>query len=70
MAEAIPINDTIPVTGGGGFIGANFVLSLIEETGVSAVNLDLLTLCRQSGQTLRRHANTLRPQRSYTNSRP
>jgi dTDP-glucose 4,6-dehydratase len=43
MAEAIPINDTILVTGGGGFIGANFVLSLIEETGVSVVNLDLLT---------------------------
>jgi dTDP-glucose 4,6-dehydratase len=43
MAEAMPINDTILVTGGGGFIGANFVLSLIEETGVSVVNLDLLT---------------------------
>jgi dTDP-glucose 4,6-dehydratase len=43
MAEAMPINDTILVTGGCGFIGANFVLSLIEETGVSVVNLDLLT---------------------------
>jgi dTDP-glucose 4,6-dehydratase len=43
MEEAMPINDTILVTGGGGFIGANFVLSLIEETGVSVVNLDLLT---------------------------
>ena len=43
MAEAMPINDTILVTGGGGFIGANFILSLIEETGVSVVNLDLLT---------------------------
>jgi dTDP-glucose 4,6-dehydratase len=43
MAEAMPINNTILVTGGGGFIGANFVLSLIEETGVSVVNLDLLT---------------------------
>jgi dTDP-glucose 4,6-dehydratase len=39
----MPINNTILVTGGGGFIGANFVLSLIEETGVSVVNLDLLT---------------------------
>jgi hypothetical protein len=27
----VPINDTILVTGGGGFIGANFVLSLIFE---------------------------------------
>jgi dTDP-glucose 4,6-dehydratase len=39
----MPINDTIVVTGGSGFIGANFVLSLIEDRGVSVVNLDLLT---------------------------
>ena len=37
------INKTILVTGGAGFIGANFVLSLIEVTGASVVNLDLLT---------------------------
>jgi dTDP-glucose 4,6-dehydratase len=43
MAEAMPINDTILVTGGAGFIGANFALSLTEKTGVSVVNLDLLT---------------------------
>lgn len=43
MAEAMPINNTILVTGGAGFIGANFVLRLIEETGVNVVNLDLLT---------------------------
>jgi dTDP-glucose 4,6-dehydratase len=39
----MPINDTILVTGGAGFIGSNFILSLIEQTGVSVVNLDLLT---------------------------
>lgn len=31
MAEEMPISDTILVTGGGGFIRANFVLSLIFE---------------------------------------
>jgi dTDP-glucose 4,6-dehydratase len=31
------------VTGGAGFIGANFVLSTIEETGEAIVNLDKLT---------------------------
>src|SRR5262245_5528308 len=31
------------VTGGAGFIGANFVLTTIAETGESVVNLDKLT---------------------------
>ena len=31
------------VTGGAGFIGANFVLSTIAETGEGVVNLDKLT---------------------------
>ena len=31
------------VTGGAGFIGANFVLSTISVTGESIVNLDSLT---------------------------
>jgi dTDP-glucose 4,6-dehydratase len=34
---------TILVTGGAGFIGANFVLGWIEETGETVVNLDKLT---------------------------
>lgn len=37
------MNDTILVTGGAGFIGSNFVLSWINETDSSVVNLDLLT---------------------------
>jgi dTDP-glucose 4,6-dehydratase len=35
--------DTILVTGGAGFIGSNFVLSCLEATGFSVLNLDLLT---------------------------
>ncbi|MEW6691081.1 MAG: NAD-dependent epimerase/dehydratase family protein, partial [Pseudomonadota bacterium] len=31
------------VTGGAGFIGANFVLQTIAETGEAIVNLDKLT---------------------------
>ena len=31
------------VTGGAGFIGSNFVLSTIAETGETVVNLDKLT---------------------------
>ena len=31
------------VTGGAGFIGSNFVLSTIRETGEPIVNLDKLT---------------------------
>jgi len=31
------------VTGGAGFIGSNFVLSTIAETGETVVNLDRLT---------------------------
>ena len=33
----------IMVTGGAGFIGANFVLDWLRETGEAVVNLDLLT---------------------------
>ena len=36
-------HDTILVTGGAGFIGSNFVLSWLQATGSSVVNLDLLT---------------------------
>lgn len=36
-------SDTIVVTGGAGFIGANFVLSWLERVGTPVVNLDLLT---------------------------
>jgi len=35
--------DTVLVTGGAGFIGSNFVLSWLQATGSSVVNLDLLT---------------------------
>ena len=38
-----PLNDTILVTGGAGFIGSNFVLSWVERMGSPVVNLDLLT---------------------------
>ena len=31
------------VTGGAGFIGANFILDLVAESGESVVNLDKLT---------------------------
>jgi dTDP-glucose 4,6-dehydratase len=34
---------TILVTGGAGFIGSNFVLDVIETSGVTVVNLDALT---------------------------
>jgi dTDP-glucose 4,6-dehydratase len=36
-------HDTVLVTGGAGFIGTNFVLSWLQATGSSVVNLDLLT---------------------------
>lgn len=35
--------DSILVTGGAGFIGSNFVLTWISETGSSVINLDKLT---------------------------
>jgi dTDP-glucose 4,6-dehydratase len=35
--------DTVLVTGGAGFIGSNFVLTLLQATGSDVVNLDLLT---------------------------
>jgi dTDP-glucose 4,6-dehydratase len=37
------MQDSILVTGGAGFIGSNFVLSWIGTTGLSVINLDLLT---------------------------
>lgn len=37
------IDETVVVTGGAGFIGANFVLDWIEERGTSVVTLDKLT---------------------------
>jgi dTDP-glucose 4,6-dehydratase len=39
----MPIREKILVTGGAGFIGANFVLSWAETVGSPVVNLDLLT---------------------------
>lgn len=39
----MPIRDTILVTGGAGFIGANFVLTWAEAVHTPLVNLDLLT---------------------------
>ena len=37
------MNNTILVTGGAGFIGANFVLAWLEVTGTPVINLDKLT---------------------------
>jgi dTDP-glucose 4,6-dehydratase len=37
------VKDCILVTGGAGFIGSNFVLGWVANTGSTAVNLDLLT---------------------------
>ena len=37
------LSNTILVTGGAGFIGSNFVLHWIRNTGAAVVNLDLLT---------------------------
>ena len=37
------MQDSILVTGGAGFIGSNFVLSSMEKTAATIVNLDLLT---------------------------
>jgi dTDP-glucose 4,6-dehydratase len=37
------MRDTILVTGGAGFIGSNFILHWIKETGSSVISLDLLT---------------------------
>jgi dTDP-glucose 4,6-dehydratase len=39
----MPIQDTILVTGGAGFIGSNFVLNWLREIDSPVVNLDLLT---------------------------
>jgi len=42
-AGAMDLNDNILVTGGAGFIGANFVLDWLAEGGTPVVNLDKLT---------------------------
>src|SRR6187200_3164224 len=39
----MPLPGKILVTGGAGFIGANFVLDWLRETGESVVNLDKIT---------------------------
>jgi dTDP-glucose 4,6-dehydratase len=38
-----PTRDTILVTGGAGFIGSNFILKWLKETGSAVINLDLFT---------------------------
>ena len=43
MQQDAIIGRMLLVTGGAGFIGANFVLSALEETGEPVVNLDKLT---------------------------
>jgi dTDP-glucose 4,6-dehydratase len=43
MAVRNSTHDTVLVTGGAGFIGSNFVLSWLQSTGSTIVNLDLLT---------------------------
>jgi dTDP-glucose 4,6-dehydratase len=40
---------TIPVTGGAGFIGTNFVLDWLEESDESVINLDELTYAGNPG---------------------
>lgn len=40
---------TVVVTGGAGFIGSNFVLDWIRETGESVVNIDMLTYAGNIG---------------------
>jgi dTDP-glucose 4,6-dehydratase len=37
------MRDSILVTGGAGFIGSNFILTWLRDTGASVINLDLLT---------------------------
>src|SRR5437588_10276548 len=49
------------VTGGAGFIGANFVLSTIAETGEPIVNLDMLTYAGNL-----RNLDSLREDRRHT----
>jgi dTDP-glucose 4,6-dehydratase len=43
MSASLSTNDVVLVTGGAGFIGSNFILSWVKQTGAAAVNLDLLT---------------------------
>ena len=43
MTQDAIIGPMLLVTGGAGFIGANFVLSTLERTGEAVVNLDKLT---------------------------
>ena len=39
----MPMEDTILVTGGAGFIGSNFILQWMSEVGTPVINLDKLT---------------------------
>ena len=39
----MPMEDTILVTGGAGFIGSNFILQWMSEVGTPVINLDTLT---------------------------
>ena len=41
--EAGEMQDIILVTGGAGFIGSNFILTLMQSTLTSVVNLDILS---------------------------
>ncbi len=41
--QLVPMENTILVTGGAGFIGSNFILQWIEREGTPVVNLDKLT---------------------------
>jgi len=43
MGTNTDMRNTVLVSGGAGFIGSNFVLSLIKHTDSAVVNLDLLT---------------------------
>jgi len=43
------MSNTILVTGGAGFIGSNFVLQWIKNSGTAVVNLDLLTYAGNPG---------------------
>jgi len=43
MTGKSSMSDTLLVTGGAGFIGSNFVLSLVGRSAFSVLNLDLLT---------------------------
>ena len=53
------IEDLIFVTGGAGFIGANFVLKMIKDSSKGLVNLDKLTYAGnlQTLQSIEKNSN-------------